>query len=127
MAMATGTPSSMRMRKPPSNSNMELPFKAVVGAGTFEDRVALPQMLYGHLHRADEHQHEARQHGVIDVVLGKIDRGHGLVADDLDVDPDQLDGVAEEDDPDQVDHSRQRTRHDMRQIAVDQIDLDMPR
>src|SRR4051794_1383477 len=120
MAIATGTPSSIRMRKPPSNSNMGLPFKTVVGAGTFEDRVALPQMLDGHLHRADEHQHEAGKHGVIDVVLGKIDRGHGLVADDLDVDPDQLDGIAEEDDPDQINDSRQSARRDMRQIAVDQ-------
>src|SRR3954471_22882627 len=104
MAIATGTPSSIRMRKPPSNSSMTLPFKTVVGAGTFEDRVALSQMLYGHLHRAHEHQHEARQHGVVDVILGQIDRGHRLVADDPDVDPDQLDGVAEEGDPDQVDH-----------------------
>src|SRR3954469_2848574 len=127
MAIATGTPSSISTRKPPSNSSMKLPFKTVVGAGTFEDRIALPQMLYGHLHRADEHQHEARQHGVIDVVLGKIDRGHGLVADDLDVDPDQLDGIAEEDDPDQINDSRQSARRDMRQIAVDQIDLDVPR
>src|SRR4051794_2978276 len=112
MAIATGTPSSIRTRKPPSNSNMGLPFKTVVGAGTLEDRIALSQMLHSHLQRAHEHQHEAEQHGVIDVVLGKIDRGHGFVADDLDVDPDQLDGVAEEDDPDQVDHRRQYARHE---------------
>src|SRR6478752_8409280 len=103
MAIATGTPSSIRMRKPPSNSSMTLPFKTVVGAGTFEYRISLSQMLYCHLHRAHEHQHEAGQPGVVDVVLGQIDCGHGLVADDLDVDADQLDGVAEECDPDQVD------------------------
>src|SRR6266568_8448874 len=102
MAIATGTPSSIRMRKPPSNSSMTLPFKTVVGSGTFEDRVALSPMLQRHLHRAHEHQHEAEQHGVIEVVLRKVDRGHGLITDDLDVDPDQLDGVAEEGDPDQV-------------------------
>src|SRR6266567_2488851 len=127
MAIATGTPSSMRIRKPPSNSSMRLPFKTVVGAGTFEDRIALPQMLHGNLHGTYEHQREAEQDGVIDVVLGKVDRGHGFFTDDLDVDPDQLDGVAEEDDSDQVDRRREYTRHEVRQIAVDQVDLDVPR
>src|SRR3569833_3052332 len=117
MAIATGTPSSIRTRKPPSNSSMMLNLRSVVGTGTFEDRVALPPVLYCHLHGACEHQHDAEQHGVIDVVLGEIDRGHLLVTDDLDIDPDQPDGVAEEADPDQVDRGRQRTCHEVRQVA----------
>src|ERR1700754_1352693 len=116
MAIATGTPSSIRRRKPPSNSSMTLPFKAVVGAGAFEDRIALSQMLYGHLHRTHEHQHETEQHGGVEVVLGKIDRGHPFIADTMDVGPDNPAGVAEEDDPDQVDHGGQCTRDDARQI-----------
>src|SRR5689334_11489026 len=98
MAIATGTPSSIRTRKPPSNNSMTLYLRSVVGTRTFEDRVTLPPVLHRRLQRAQEHQHEAEQHGVIDVILGEVDRGHLLVADDLDVDPDQFRGVAEESD-----------------------------
>src|SRR3954453_9980927 len=103
MAIATGTPSSMRMRKPPSSSSMSLSFKTVVGTGTFEDRIALSPVLHRHLHGAQEHQHEAQKNGVADIILAKIDRGHLFVADDLDVDPAQLDRITEEGNADQVD------------------------
>jgi hypothetical protein len=57
----------------------------------------------------------------------KLDRGHPLIADDLDELPDQLDRIAEERDPDQIDDGRKRARWNMRQIAEDQVDLDVPR
>ena len=92
-------------RKPPSSSSMTLPFRSVVGAGTFQDRIALPPVFASPPAPSARTSARSRAARLVDKVLGQIDRGHGLVADDLDVDPDQLDGVAEERDPDQVDHA----------------------
>src|SRR3954465_15036704 len=100
---ATGRPSSISSRNPPSSSSIALPFRSVEGAGPFQDGVAPPPVLDRDLDRACEHQHEAEQHGVINETLLKLDRRHPLVADDLDELPDQLDRVSEERDPDEVD------------------------
>src|SRR5450631_2292252 len=127
IASATGSPSSIRMRNAPSRSSIALPFRTVECAGALQDRIAAPPVLDRDLHTAREHQDEAEQHGVIDKALGKLDRGHALVGDDLDEDPDQLDRVAEEGDPDQVDRGRQHPPGPIRQIAIDQVDLDVPR
>src|SRR5882672_7171015 len=126
MASATGRPTSISSRNPPSSSSIALPFRSVECARALQDRVASPPVLDRDLDRAREHQHEAEQHGVIDKTLLKLDRGHPLVADDLDELPDQLDRVSKESDPDQVDHGRQRARWNMRQIAENQVDLDVP-
>src|SRR3954454_4980310 len=124
---ATGRPSSIRIRNPPSSSSIVLPFRCVECAGPLQDRIAAPPVLDRDLDRTAEHQRETEQHRVIDETLLEFDCRHPLVADDLDELPDQLGGVAEERDPDQVDHGRQRARGQMRQIAKDQVDLDVPR
>src|SRR4029078_9450160 len=127
MASATGTPISISSKNPPSSSSIVIPFRSVECAGSLQNGVAPAPVLDRDMDRAAEHQHEAEQHGVIDKTLLKLDRGHPLVADDLDELPDQLDRIAEERDPDQVDHGRQRPRRQMRQIAEDQVDLDVAR
>src|SRR5438445_4273764 len=127
MASATGRPSSISSRNPPSSSSIALAFRSVECAGALQDGVAPPPVLDRDLDRARKHQHEAEQHGVINKTLLKLDRRHPLVADDLDELPYQLDRISEERDPDQVDHRRQRARRQMRQIPEDQIDLDVPR
>src|SRR5882757_5993594 len=123
---ATGRPSSIRIRNPPRSSSIALPFRSVKCAGALQDRVAPPPVLDRNLNRTAEHQHEAEQHGVIDKALLELDRRHPFVADDLDELPDQFGGVAEEHDSDQVDHGRKRARGQMRQIAENQVDLDVP-
>src|SRR2546430_14036059 len=123
MDSATGRPSSISSRNPPSSSSIALPFRSVECAGALQDGVAPPPVLGRDLDRARKHQHEAEQHGVINKTFLELDRGHPLVADDLDELPDQLDRIAEERDPDQVDYGRQRARWKMRQIAEDQVDL----
>src|SRR3954451_7854146 len=125
MASATGRPSSIRMRKAPSNSNIASTFRAVECAGALQDRIAAPPVLDRDLHTAHEHQNETEQHDVIHEALRKLDRRHPLVGDDLDIDPDQLDRIAEEGDPDQIDRGRQHTPRQMRQVAIDQVDLDV--
>src|SRR5215217_7940075 len=103
MASATGRPTSISSRNPPSSSSIASAFRSVECAGALQDGVSPSPVLDRDLDRAREHQHEAEQHGVIDKPLLKLDRGHPLVPDDLDELPDQLDRVAEERDPDQVD------------------------
>src|SRR6266545_5575268 len=125
MDSATGRPSSISSRNPPSSSSIALPFRSVECAGALQDGVAPPPVLDRDLDRTREHQHEAEQHGVINKAFLELDRGHPLVADDLDELPDQLDRITEERDPNEVDHGRQRARRQMRQIAEDKIDLDM--
>src|SRR3954471_13419727 len=93
---ATGRPSSIRSRNPPSRSSIALPFRSVEGAGALQDRIAAPPVFDRDLDRTAEHQHEAEQHGVVDEAFLKLDRGHALFADDLDVNPYQLDRVSEE-------------------------------
>src|SRR4051812_14485710 len=110
MASATGRPTSISSRNPPSSSSMASAFRSVECPGALQDGVAPPPVLDRDLNRTAEHQHEAEQHGVIDKSLLKLDRRHPLVANDLDELPDQLDRIAEERDPDQVDHGRQRAR-----------------
>src|SRR6185436_7743787 len=127
MASATGRPTSISSRNPPSSSSIGSTFRAVECAGALQDRIAPPPVLDRDLDRAHEHQHKAEQHGVVDEAFLKLDRRHPLVADDLDELPDQLDRVSEERDPDQVDDGRQRARRQMRQIAEQKIDLDVPR
>src|SRR3954469_19265227 len=100
-----------------------LAFRSVERAGALQYRIAAPPVFDRDLDRAGEHQHEAEQHGVIYETFLNLDRRHALFADDLDVDPDQLDCISEEGDPDQVDHGRERARRRMRQIAEHQIDL----
>src|SRR6478752_723757 len=107
MASATGRPSSISSKNPPSSSSIALPFRSVECAGALQDGVASPPVLDRDLDRAGEHQREAEQHGVVNKTLLKLDRRHPLVADNLDELPDQLDCVTEECDPDQVDHGRQ--------------------
>src|SRR6266567_2078611 len=124
---ATGRPRSISIRNPPSSSSIASALRSVERAGALQYRIAAPPVLYRNLDRTAEHQHEAEQHGVIDKPFLEFDRRHPLVADELDIDPDQLGGVAEERDPDQVDDGGKRPRRQMRQIAVHQIDLDMPR
>src|ERR1700712_4392649 len=127
IASATGRPSSIRIRNPPSSSSIALPFRSVECAGALQDRIAPPPVLDRDLDRAAEHQHEAEQHRVVDKTLLELDRRHRFVADDLDELPDQLGRVAKERDPDQVDHGRKCARDQMRQIAENQVDLDVPR
>src|SRR5215218_805968 len=81
-------------------------FRSVECAWPLQDRVAPPPVFDRDLDRAHEHQHEAEQHRVVDEAFLKLDGGHPLVADDLDELPDQLDRIAEERDPDRVDHCR---------------------
>src|SRR5215216_4568350 len=100
MASATGRPTSISSRNPPSSSSIALPFRSVKGAGALQDRVTPSPVLDRDLDRAPEHQHEAEQHRVVDEAFLKPDRGHPLVADDLNELPDQLDRVTEESDPD---------------------------
>src|SRR5450631_4235622 len=127
IASATGRPRSISIRNPPRSSSIASAFRSVERAGALQYRIAAPPVFDRDLDRAAEHQHEAKQHGVIDEAFLELDRRHPLLADDLDVDPDQLDGVAEEGDPDQVDDRREHTPRQMRQIAEQEIDLDMPR
>src|SRR6476469_8588361 len=107
MASATGRPSSISSKNPPSSSSIALPFRSVECTGALQDGVAPPPVLDRDLDRAGEHQHEAEQHGVVNKPLLKLDRRHPLVSDDLDELPDQLDRIAEERDPDKVDNGRQ--------------------
>src|SRR4051794_12730925 len=97
---ATGRPSSINIRNPPSSSSIGSAFRSVERARALQYRMATPPVLDRDLDRAAEHQHEAEQHGVIDKPLLDLDRGHPLIADDLDVDPDQFDRISEEGDPD---------------------------
>src|SRR6478735_9259521 len=127
MASATGRPSSISSKNPPSSSSIALPFRSVECTGALQDGVAPPPVLDRDLDRAGKHQREAEQHGVIDKAFWKLDRRHPLVADDLNELPDQLDRISEERDPDQVDDGRQCARRQMRQIAEDQVDLDVAR
>src|SRR5712671_3842582 len=106
MASATGRPISISSRNPPSSSSMTSAFRSVECSGPLQNGVAPPPVLDRDLDRAGEHQYEAEQHRVIDKTFLKLDRGHPLVADDLDELPDQLDRISEERDPDQVDHGR---------------------
>src|SRR5215218_10097318 len=115
MASATGRPTSISSRNPPSSSSIVSAFRSVERAGPLQDGVAAPPVLDRDLDRTGEHQREAEQHGVIDKALLELDRRHPLVADDLDELPHQLDRVAEERDPDQVDHGRQRAGRQVRQ------------
>src|SRR6476646_2959657 len=124
MDSATGRPSSISSRNPPSSSSIALPFRSVECAGALQNRIAPPPALDRNLDRARKHQRKAEQHGVVDEALLELDGRHPLVVDDLDELPDQLDRVAEERDADEVDDCRQRTRHHMRQIAEHEIDLD---
>src|SRR6476646_10441343 len=94
MASATGSPSSIRIRKAPSKSNIALPFRTVECAGALQDRIAAPPVLDRDLHASREHQDEPEQHRVIDESFRKRDRRHPLVGDDRDEDPDGLDRVA---------------------------------
>src|SRR6186713_3380422 len=114
IASATGRPTSINSRNPPSSSSIALPFRSVERAGALQYRIAASPVFDRNLDRPAEHQHEAEQHAVIDKTFFNLDRRHPLLADDLDVDPDQLDRIAEERDPDQVDHGRERARHRMR-------------
>src|SRR4051812_12656512 len=95
---ATGRPSSIKSRNAPSSSSIALPFRSVEDAGALQYRIATPPVFDRDLDRAAEHQHEAEQHGVVDEALFEFDRRHPFRADDLDVDPDQLDRIAEEGD-----------------------------
>src|SRR5258708_25735197 len=74
MASATGRPTSISSKNPPSSSSIALPFRSVECAGALQDRVASPPVLDRDLDRADEHQHEAEQHGVIHKTFLKLDR-----------------------------------------------------
>src|SRR3954471_10001364 len=103
---ATGRPSSISIRNPPSSSSIGSAFRSVERARALQYRIAAPPVFDRNLDRTAEHQHEAEQHGIIDEAFLKLDRRHPLLADDLDIDPDQLDRVAQEGDPDQVDDSR---------------------
>src|SRR5882757_2837060 len=127
IASATGRPRSISSRNPPRSSSIASAFRSVEGAGALQYRIAAPPVFDRDLDRAAEHQHEAEQHRVVDEAFFDLDRRHPFRADDLDVDPDQLDRISEEGDPDQVDHGRERACRQMRQIAKHQIDLDMPR
>src|SRR5882724_229170 len=113
MASATGRPSSISTRNAPSSSSMASAFRSVERAGALQYRIATPPVLDRDLDRAAEHQHKAEQHGVIDETFLELDRRHPFFANDLDIDPDQLDGVAEEGDPDQVDDGRKRPTRQM--------------
>src|SRR3954452_8833747 len=93
---ATGRPSSIRSRNPPSSSSIALPFRSVEGAGALQDRIAAPPVLDHDLDRAAEHQHEAEQHRIVDEALLELDRRHSLVTDDLDELPDQRGRISEE-------------------------------
>src|SRR5882724_12125147 len=70
---ATGRPSSIRIRNPPRSSSIALSFRSAECAGALQDRIAPPPVLDRDLDRAAEHQHEAKQHGVIDKPLLKLD------------------------------------------------------
>src|SRR6266700_2101754 len=114
---ATGRPRSISIRNPPSSSSIASTLRSVERAGALQYRIAAPPVLDRDLDRAAEHQDEAEQHGIIDKTFLELDRRHPLFADDLDVDPDQLDRVTEERDPDQVDDGGKRPRRPMRQIS----------
>src|SRR4051812_46797042 len=104
IASATGRPISISTRNAPSSSSMTSAFRSVEYAGALQDRVTAPPIVDGDLDRSHEHHDKAEQHDVIDKPLLEFDRRHPLVADDLNEDPDQLDRVAEEGDPDQIYH-----------------------
>src|SRR3954462_13999876 len=70
---ATGRPSSIRSRNPPSSSSIALPFRSVERARAFQYRIAAPPVLDRDLDRAAEHQHEAEQHRVIDKAFFNLD------------------------------------------------------
>src|SRR5947199_31361 len=90
IASATGRPSSISNRNPPSSSSIASTFRSVKCARALQNRIAAPPVLDRDLDRTAEHQHETEQHGVIDKTLLDLDRRHPLFADDLDVNPDQL-------------------------------------
>src|SRR3954451_22038075 len=96
---ATGRPSSISIRNPPSSSSIGSAFRSVERAGALQYRIASSPVFDRDLDRTAEHQHEAEQHGVVDKTLLEFDCRHPLLADDLDVDPDQLDGVTEKGHP----------------------------
>src|SRR6266568_4978504 len=93
---ATGRPRSISIRNPPSSSSIASRLRSVERAGALQYRIAAPPVFHRDLDRAAEHQDEAEHHGVVDKTFLKLDRCHPFVADDLDVDPDELDRVAEE-------------------------------
>src|SRR4051794_37725407 len=93
MASATGRPTSISSRNPPSSSSIASAFRSVECAWALQDRVAPPPVFDRDLDRAHKHQHEAEQHRVVDEAFLKLDGGHPLVADDLDELPDQLDRI----------------------------------
>src|SRR5260221_2592065 len=66
IASATGSPSTISIRNPPSSSSIGSPFRSVECAGALQDRIAAPPVLDRDLDRAAKHQDEAEQHGVID-------------------------------------------------------------
>src|SRR5258708_3654039 len=127
IASATGRPSSIKMRKAPSSSSIGSILRSVECAGAIQDRIAAPPVFDGDLDRSCKHHDKAEQHDVVDEALWKFDRRHSLVGHDLNEEPDQPAGVAKERDTDEIDHRRKRPRRQMRQIAEQQIDLNMPR
>src|ERR1700712_1053081 len=92
---ATGRPSSIRSKNPPSSSSMASAFRSVERAGALQYRITAPPVFDRDLDRAAEHQHEAEQHRVVDKTFFDLDGRHPLRADDLDVDPDQFDRISE--------------------------------
>src|SRR5213075_1589366 len=98
IASATGRPSSISNRNPPSSSSIASAFRSVEHAGALQYRKPAPPVFDRDLDRAAEHQDEAEQHGVIDEAFLELDRRHPFVADDLDERPDQFCRVTEEGD-----------------------------
>src|SRR6202008_3157885 len=73
MASATGRPSSISSRNPPSSSSIALPFRSVECAGALQNRIAPSPILDRNLDRAREHQRKAEQHGVVDETFLELD------------------------------------------------------
>src|ERR1044072_833584 len=75
MDSATGRPSSISSRNPPSSSSIVSAFRSVECAGPLQDRITPPPVLDRDLDRASEHHREAEQHGIVDKALLELDRG----------------------------------------------------
>jgi hypothetical protein len=97
----------------------------VEGFGTLQRGIAAPDIGDRHLDGAQQHEHEGREHGVIDEALGGLHHHHGLVAHQPHIAPHEPDGVGEEAGAQHVHRQRQRAAEGGGQEAVDEVHLDV--
>ena len=83
------------------------------------------QFFIADLDRPERHEGQADGADAVDDAHGPIDDHHGLGVHDLGHLPAQDRGVGEEDDADDVHDGRQRPRHPVRHVHVQELDVDV--